>query len=62
MIQQANSWAHIQTKLKRYMHASEWGGGTDQEVGINLYTSMYKTDNKNLLYSTGNSTQCSVVT
>ena len=27
-----------------------------------IYTAMYKIDNENLLYSTGNSTQCSVVT
>ena len=45
-------------------------GGMNWEIGIKLYILqiyiyiiyMYKTDSENLLYSTGNSTQCSVVT
>ena len=36
------------------------GGGINQEIRINIYILLYKIDNKNLLYSTGNSTQYSV--
>ena len=36
--------------------------GINWEIGIDIYTPLYKTDNKNLLYSTGNSTQYSVMT
>ena len=39
------------------------GGGINQEFGINIYTLLYtKQINKDLLYSTGNSTQDFVVT
>ena len=40
------------------------GGGTNQEFGINIYTLLYikQVINKDLLYSTGNSTQYSVMT
>ena len=40
------------------------GGGINQEVGINIYTLLYTKQiiNKDLLYSTGNSTQYSVIT
>ena len=37
------------------------GGGINQELGINIHTTTYETD-KDLLYSTGNSTQYSVIT
>ena len=40
-----------------------WGGGIDWEFGIDMYTLLYlkyKT-NKDLLYSTGNSAQYSVI-
>ena len=33
-----------------------------KEFGTDMDTTMYKITNENLLYSTGNSTQCSVVT
>ena len=39
------------------------GGGINQEIGINIYTPLYikQITNKGLLYSTGNSTQYSVM-
>ena len=39
-------------------------GGMNGDVGTNIYTLLYTTytTNENLLYTTGNSTQCSVVT
>ena len=40
-----------------------WGQGLNQELGINIYTLLYikQVTNKDLLYSTGNSTQYSVM-
>ena len=40
------------------------GGGIDRESGMDMYTLLYmkQITNKNLLYSTGNSAQCSVIT
>ena len=40
------------------------GGGINWEIGINIYTLLYikQISNKNQLYSTGNSTQYSVMT
>ena len=40
------------------------GGGINWEIGIDIYTLLYikQITNKNLLYSTGNSTQYSVMT
>ena len=40
-----------------------WGGGISWEIGIDIYTLLYikYITNKNLLYSTGNSTQYSVL-
>ena len=40
------------------------GGGVNQEFRINIHTLLYirQITNKNLLYSTGNSTQYSVIT
>ena len=47
-------------------HGRGAGGGRNGKIGINTYTLlilyMKKITNENLLYSTGNSTQCSVVT
>ena len=39
------------------------GGGMNQEIGIDIYTLLYikQITNKDLLYSTGNSTQYSVM-
>ena len=41
-----------------------WGGGIDWEFGIDMYTLLYlkQITNKDLLYSTGNSAQYSVIT
>ena len=40
------------------------GGGINQKIGINIYTLLYikQITNKDLLYSTGNSTQYLVIT
>ena len=40
------------------------GGGIKQKLGINIHTLLYikQITNKDLLYSTGNSTQYSVIT
>ena len=40
------------------------GGGINQEFGVKIYTLLYtkQITNKNLLYSTGNSTQYLVIT
>ena len=41
-----------------------WGGGINQVLGMNIQTLLYirQITNKDLLYSTGNSTQYSVIT
>ena len=41
-----------------------WEGGITQELGLNIHTLLYirQIINKDLLYSTGNSTQYSVIT
>ena len=41
-----------------------WRGGIDWEFGIDMYTLLYlkQITNKDLLYSTGNSAQYSVIT
>ena len=45
---------------------TKWGreGGMNWEIGIDIYAVLYikQITNENLLYSIGNSTQCSVVT
>ena len=48
---------HMDTK-------GRWGGGMIWETGIDIYKLIYikQITNEGLLYSTGNSTQCSVVT
>ena len=42
----------------------DWGGGMNQEIGIDIYTLLYikLITNKDLLYSTGNSAQYTVMT
>ena len=47
-----------------YGHQGGKGGGISWEIGIDIYTLLYikQITNKNLLYSTGNSTQYSVMT
>ena len=37
-------------------------GGINWKIETDTHTPIYKIDNKDLLYSGGNSTQCSVVT
>ena len=41
-----------------------WWGGIDYEFGIDMYILLYlkQVTNKDLLYSTGNATQYSVIT
>ena len=41
-----------------------WLGGINQELGTNMHILLYikKVNNKNLLYSTGDSTQYSMIT
>ena len=47
-----------------YQRGKGGWGGINQEFGINIYTLLYmkEVNNKDLLYSTGNSTQYSVIT
>ena len=47
-----------------YGHQVGRGGGMNQETAIDIYTLLCieQLTNENLLYTTGNSTQCSVVT
>ena len=47
-----------------YGPRGERGGGMNWKIGIDIYTLLCikQITNENLLYSTGNSTQCSVVT
>ena len=53
-MQQTNLW----------LPGGKAGGGINWEIGIDIYTLLYikQITNKDLLYSTGNSTQYSVVT
>ena len=50
----------VENKL---MVTSGWGGGKNWEIGIDIYTLLYikQITNKNLLYSTENATQYSVM-
>ena len=50
-------------KTNLRLPAGKEGGGTNWEIGIDIYTLLYikQITNKNLLYSTGNSTQYSVM-
>ena len=52
-----------QTQKQTYGYQWGKGGGINQEYGINRYTPIYikQITNKDLLYSTGNSTQYSVM-
>jgi len=45
----------IESERKQiYGYQRGWGAGTNQELGTNIHTNIYKVDNKDLLYSTGN--------
>ena len=50
-------------RYREQMHGPQWGeggGGTNWEIDIDSI--MYKITSENLLYSTGNATQCYVAT
>ena len=51
-------------RKQTYGYQGAWGGGINWEIGIDICTLLYtkQITNKNLLYSTGNSTQYSVMT
>ena len=53
-----------QTHRHRERTYGYWGGGINWEFGIDLYTLLYlkQITNKDLLHSTGNSAQYSVIT
>ena len=58
---QKQTYTNIENKLR--VTKGERGGGIKQEVGINIHTAIFKTDNQQgPLYSTGNSAQYSVIT
>ena len=53
------------TDRENKLMVTKWEGGQiNQEFGINRYTLLYikQINNKDLLYSTGNYTQCLVIT
>ena len=51
-------------KTNLWLPGGKGGGGINWEIGIDIYTLLYikYTTNKDLLYSTGNSTQHTVMT
>ena len=51
-------------KTNLWLPGGKHGGGINWEIGIDIYTLLYikQITNKDLLYSTGNSTQYSVMT
>ena len=51
-------------KTNLWLPKGKWHGKGNQEIGIDIYTSLYikQITNKDLLYHTGNSTQYSVIT
>ena len=51
-------------KTNLWLPGGRVGGGINREIGIDIYTLLYikQITNKDLLYSTGNSTQYSVMT
>ena len=58
-------WTHrLRTQTYDYQRRKVVGAEIDQEFGIKIYTLLYikKIINKDLLYSTENSTQYSVIT
>ena len=66
-IQSVFSKAEIETQMQRtnvWTPRGERGSGMNWEIGIDIYTPICikQITNKNLLYSTGNSTQYSVMT
>ena len=56
--------SHRCKKQTYYGYQGGSGGGINWEIGIDIYTllSIKQITNENLLYSTGNFTQCSMVT
>ena len=62
-LQNRNRLVNIEHKLT-VTTGETWNGGTNQEPGINIYTLLYvrQVTNKDLLWSTGTSTQYSVIT
>ena len=52
------------TQTYGYQRGKVGGGGINQESGINIHTLLYikQMNNKDLVYSTGNYTQCLVIT
>ena len=51
--------------MRSELHLKEWGVLGSDKLGVwdwHIPTTIYKIDNKDLLYSTGNSTQYSVMT
>ena len=50
-------------KTNLQLPGEKWGGEINWEIGIDIYTVLYikQITNKDLLYSTGNSTQYSVM-
>ena len=63
-LQSRNRDTEVENKHMDTKPTGKRGDGTNWEIGMNIYTLLYiqQTTNENLLYSTGNSTQCSVVT
>ena len=63
-------WTYLQNKYSHrcrkqtYGYHRGRGGGINWEIGIDIYTLWYikQVTNKELLYGTGNSSQCSVMT
>ena len=51
-------------KANLWLSKGKGGGGDNQEFGINIYTLLHikQIINRDLMYSTGNSTQYSVIT
>ena len=56
-----NRYTNFKNKLM-VTKGETWRGGISQEFGINTHTTIYEITNKDLLYSTGNSTQYFVIT
>ena len=59
-----NQTQRLRKQTYGYQRGKVGGGGINQEFGINIHTLLYRKQiiNKDLLYSTGNSTQYSVIT
>ena len=56
--EQMNSYeTSVKYRCRKQTFGYRGGGGINWEIWINLYTLLYIINNKNLLYSTGNSTE-----